>query len=140
MSLMFPKPGKRRREREPGEKDDEHLKLIRQLPCLACGAEPAEAAHLRYGDPMRGKPHTGIGQKPDDKWTTPLCPICHRMGKDCQHSMNERVWWEQQRIDPIPVCERLWEASWRGRKSALPLHTVIETMRAIVRRARRGQL
>ena len=137
MSLMFPKPTRRRRTAAETGKDEEHLRLIRQCQCLACGAEPAEAAHLKYGDPLRGKPGPSLGKRPADKWVTPLCPNCHRLGKDCQHSGNERFWWEQHRIDPIDTAIKLYEASSRGRKAGLPEGIIVDTMRAIVRKARR---
>jgi len=139
VSLPFGKDKQLRRRRppEPGVKDEGHLRLIRQCQCLACGAEPAEAAHLKYGDPLRGKPGPSLGKRPHDRWVTPLCPRCHRLGKDCQHNGNERVWWERHGIDPIDAAIKLYEASSRGRKAGLPEGIIVDTMRAIVRKARR---
>jgi len=134
---MFPKPTRRRKAAADTGKDAGHLRLIRQCQCLACGAEPAEAAHLKYGDPLRGKPGPSLGKRPHDRWVTPLCPRCHRLGKDCQHNGNERFWWEQHRIDPIDTAIKLYEASSRGRKAGLPEGIIVDTMRAIVRKARR---
>lgn len=140
MSLLIPKGGRRKRPPEPGAKDERHLRLIRQCQCLACGREPVEAAHVRYADFLRGKPITGIGRKPEDFWTVPLCPDDHRNGPNSQHGHgDEREWWELHRIDPLDVATRLYEASSRGREAALPEHEIISHMRAIVRRARRRQ-
>jgi hypothetical protein len=139
LSLLLPK-GKRRLTPKRSTKDEAHLRLIRQCPCLACGIEPAEAAHVKYADPMRGKDHPGIGRKSHDMWTVPLCPSCHRNGKNCQHQHNERVWWEQHRIDPLAVAERLYAASRQGRDRGQAQHSIVESMRAIVRRGRRGTL
>jgi hypothetical protein len=91
------------RQRQPREKNAKHLALVRLLPCLVCGRGPSEAAHVRYGDHLRGKPPTGIGQKPDDRWCVPLCFRCHRY----QHTRGERIFWEAQGIDPIAVAIEL---------------------------------
>lgn len=88
-------------------KSPTHLDLIRQLPCLLSG-RPAEAAHIRYADSAHGKAETGMGRKPDDKWVVPLCPELHRLATACQHSADERKWWEQFKVDPLRVAEELW--------------------------------
>ena len=145
MSLLAP-PGpypKRKAPKRPardGQHDEAHLRLIRQCPCLACGAEPAEAAHIRYSDALRGKVNPGIGARPDDRWTVPLCPTCHRAGEDCQHSGNERVWWEQHRIAPLDVSHDLWMASRQLRDRGQQTTFIVETMTAIVRAARRSRV
>lgn len=95
------------RQRQPRVRDERHLRLIRQLPCLICGRYPAEAAHIRYGDAEHGKPKTGAGEKPDDKWTLPLCAEHHRTGKDAQHGAGERRWWESWGVDPLALCNEL---------------------------------
>lgn len=103
---MKPKAPKHRRTR-PSRKAPGHLDDIRQLPCILSG-RPAEAAHIRYADQKWGKPITGMGQKPADKWTVPLCPELHRLLKGCQHDENERKWWEQFGIDPLYVASMLY--------------------------------
>jgi hypothetical protein len=93
------------RQRQPRQEDRKHLAAIRQLPCLCCGTRPArEAAHLRMRSPEHGKPSTGIGTRPDDKWSVPLCHRCHMD----QHKHGEREWWESQGIDPMPVAIELY--------------------------------
>jgi hypothetical protein len=97
------------RQRQPRITNERHLALIRTLPCLICfRAAPSEAAHIRYGDPARGKLKAGVGEKPDDKWTLPLCAEHHRTGPDAQHAMGERQWWELHGIDPISICQQLY--------------------------------
>ena len=81
-----------------------HLKFIRSLPCLVChNPIQTESAHIRYGD-LPIKPHTGKGEKPDDKWTVPLCSRCHRE----QHRVNERYFWRVRGIDPVKVALELY--------------------------------
>jgi hypothetical protein len=95
------------RQRRPRQRDPRHLDFIRQLPCLITGRRPVEAAHIRYADLPKGKPHTGMGEKPDDRWTVPLHPEMHRK----QHAMGERRFWEEQGIDPCAVAQALYAVS-----------------------------
>lgn len=94
-------------QRHPKQHDEKHLARIRQVSCLVClNNIQTEAAHIRYGDIDRGKRHSGIGERPDDKWTVPLCQKCHAH----QHTMNERRFWEIAGIDPLEVAEKLFDA------------------------------
>ncbi len=57
---------------------------------------------------MFGKRETGMSEKPDDKWTTPLCRKHH----DEQHnSGNELLWWASKGIDPFGLALALYQAS-----------------------------
>lgn len=88
-------------------KDDAHLAFIRTLPSVISGEIGCEACHVRYGDPIYRKKHTGKAQKPDDAWTVPLTPSEHRD----QHDGNEKAWWERHGIDPLELCLRLYAVS-----------------------------
>lgn len=95
-------------QRQPRERDNAHLAFIRRLPCAACGVPgPCDAAHLRMADVARGKRYTGKGEKPSDRWTTPLCRPCHEK----QHSGSEAAFWAALNIDPIALCVRLYAES-----------------------------
>jgi hypothetical protein len=49
-----------------------------------------------------------MAEKPDDKWTTPLCRKHH----DEQHaSGNELFWWASKGIDPFGLALALHDAS-----------------------------
>jgi hypothetical protein len=98
------------RQREPRERDERHLRAIRACPCVLCKGE-AEAAHVRYGDPERGKRGVGIGERPSDCWVCPLCPQHHRLADDSQHSGNERLFWTRHGIDPLALAARLYAVS-----------------------------
>lgn len=87
------------------ERDEAHLKLIRQCPCLVCGGEPSEAAHIRQSAP--GKPPIGMGLKPDDKFTVPLCHGCHMR----QHEVGEKSFFAEQGIKPLLVAAKLFAKS-----------------------------
>lgn len=54
-------------------RDHKRLAAIRELPCIKCGQSPSQAAHSNFGEHGKGK-----GIKADDKYTIPLCYICHR--------------------------------------------------------------
>lgn len=89
-------------------RDNPHLAFIRRLPCACCRKPgPNDAAHLRVADAARGKPYTGKGVKPDDKWSSPLCRACHER----QHSGSEAAFWSALFIDPIILCKRLYAVS-----------------------------
>jgi hypothetical protein len=87
-----------------------HLKNIRQCACLVCGAWPSESAHVRFSSAKYGKVNSGVGSKPSDKFTVPLCASCHREGPDAQHSSGEQSWWARKEIDPLDIAQRLWAA------------------------------
>lgn len=84
-----------------------HIDFIHQLPCVITKQYGVEAAHIRYNDLNYGKTNPGIGRKPDDCWTVPLCPEKHRE----QHSMNERKFWDNHGIDPLKIALALWKVS-----------------------------
>ncbi len=96
------------RQRQPRQFDDAHLRFIRSLPCVICGDDvTVEAAHVRMIDPTVAKPMTGIGIKPDDMFTVPLCGLHHRD----QHLNNEREWWATHGIDPVKCALALYAVS-----------------------------
>ena len=88
-------------ERKPAKRDKRpgYLALVRRCPCCACDADPAgEAAHVRLSAP--GKLIPGMGIKPDDCWTLPLCHVCHMR----QHKTGELEFWRELGIDPITLA------------------------------------
>lgn len=85
------------RQRQPRERDEKHLNYIRSLPCCICSGIDTEAAHIRTASIENGKVHTGMQEKPSDKWSLPLCNKHHRE----QHSMNEMEFWGNHGINPF---------------------------------------
>ena len=59
-----------------------------------------QAAHVRIGT------DGGAGMKPSDRYTVPLCVVCHAR----QHK-GELSFWAELRIDPLNVAFRLWTIS-----------------------------
>jgi len=97
---------KQKRVRDAG-----HLKFIRVLPCVVCLSPMSEAAHVRMGS------CSGMGQKPDDSLTVPLCSIHHRE----QHNIGERTFWEREGIDPAPLAKRLYAISGQYQLATLEI-------------------
>lgn len=94
------------RQRQPRIEDAAHLAYVRTLPCLVCKRPgPNDPAHLRSPALQYGKRYTGKGEKPDDKWTVPLC----RKDHDDQHRRNELLWWASKGIpDPFAVAKAIY--------------------------------
>jgi len=74
-------------------RDSKHLQAIRQLPCLYMGGECAgdtQACHIRY------LTDGGMGLKPSDCYTIPMCQKCHseqhQMGEVSFHEQHKGVW------------------------------------------------
>ena len=104
------------RQREPRQTDDTFLAFVRQQRCCVpgCGAPaPSQAAHIRMTCPARGKRATGMGEKPDDRWSVPLCPTCHLDGPGAQHKGAEEAFWRRTGIDPYAIAAALY-ATYRA--------------------------
>jgi hypothetical protein len=96
------------RQRQPRQENDKHLRFVASMGCLICGARNVQAAHVRYADLSVGKEFCGKQEKPDDKFTVPLCVEHHRT----QHSWgSERDWWKLAEIDPIKTALALFAVS-----------------------------
>jgi DNA recombination protein Rad52 len=80
----------------------EHLRFVAEQPCLICGRSPSHAHHIRYAQPR------GLGLKVSDAFTVPLCAIHH---SENHTTGNERGWWQERKLDPLPVAHRLWQES-----------------------------
>lgn len=94
------------RQREPRVEDPAWLAEVRKMPCTICKRPGSDPAHIRAAAPQYGKRYTGKAEKPDDKWTLPLCRPHH----DEQHSMNEIAFWSSYSIDPFALAIALYAA------------------------------
>ena len=88
-------------------RDKAHLAFVASQPCLVCGRRPAQAHHIRFGQPR------ALGLKVSDEFTVPLCNGHH----DSLHQTgDERAWWARHGIlDPLMLANRLWAVSHQGR-------------------------
>src|SRR6266566_4143314 len=98
---------KRVRQRKPRVREPAYLVYIRSLECVNCGNDiSVEAAHVRRGSVEWNKPLTGLGVKPDDYWTVPLCSLHHSK----QHSLGELLYWFEAKIDAFLIAAKLRHA------------------------------
>ena len=114
------------RQRRPRERARSHLKWIATLPCAICLAEGrSQAAHIRLASAAHGKRAVGLGEKPDDCWTVPLCVEHHLTGMEAQHRMVEADFWRQHRRDPFSLALALWRFSGDEEAAGLILREVV---------------
>lgn len=100
------------RRQRPRQRSERHLAWIRTLPCAICSKRGnVHAAHIRAASLQFGKFATGIGEKPDDGWTAPLCPDHHIFGDEAQHQGRELDFWGRHNINPFALALALWHAS-----------------------------
>jgi hypothetical protein len=112
---------------QPREKpigDADYLSLVRDLPCLHCGMEPSEAAHLRLSSAAYGKT-SGLGRKPESRWVLPLCAEHHRLGRAAQHNQGEAEFWASLGINPLMAATMLWEARGDLVRMTSVVHVII---------------
>jgi ERF superfamily len=82
------------------ERDRHHLRFVASQPCLVCGRVPSDAHHLKFAE------QRAMGRKVSDRFTVPICRLHHR---ELHRRGDERIWWEKQAIDPLPVAASLWQ-------------------------------
>lgn len=95
VGLAFPKEPPRRRSKD-------HLAFIRSQGCLVCQKTPADAHHLKFAQPRT------LGRKVSDEFTVPLCRSHHQ---SLHRHGNEKAWWSNLQISPLPIAKELWDAS-----------------------------
>jgi hypothetical protein len=71
-------------------KSSRYYEFLASQPCYKCGASPVEIAHIRLLKSRKTglvlPRRNGIGVYS----ALPLCPECHRLGKECIHEVGER--------------------------------------------------
>lgn len=93
--LAYPKEPPRKRSKD-------HLAFIRSQGCLVCQRTPADAHHLKFAQQRT------LGRKVSDEFTVPLCRSHHQ---SLHRHGNERAWWTNLQISPLPIARELWDAS-----------------------------
>jgi len=93
--LAFPKEPPRKRSKA-------HLAYVRGLPCLICKQTPVDAHHLKFAQPQ------ALGRKVSDEFTVPLCRHHHQA---LHREGNEKAWWADMQVDPLPAARDLWVTS-----------------------------
>jgi hypothetical protein len=103
--LAFPKEPFRKRNKA-------HLSFLRGQPCLICKQVPSDPHHLKFSQPK------ALGRKVSDEFTVPLCRTHHQ---DLHRHGNEKAWWANMQIAPMPIAKRLWDASQSGGQEGTPI-------------------
>lgn len=86
----------------PRKRSKTHLLFVREQPCLICRQTPSDAHHLKFAQPR------ALGRKVSDEFTVPLCRAHHH---ELHRHGNERAWWANLQISPLPIAQELWAAS-----------------------------
>lgn len=106
------------RQRQPRIENAAFLAFVREHRCCACGREShSQAAHIRMASIEYGKRETGLGEKPDDRWSVPLCVRCHLDDKHAQHHVGERKFWARLDINPFIVARNLYRRFQKRRET-----------------------
>ena len=79
-------------------KSKKYLDYIRKQPCLICGHK-SEAHHIRKAS------NSGIGMKPSDSFSLPLCRL-HHAEAHCQELKHLKPFFERHGLD---VYEELFK-------------------------------
>lgn len=111
----IPKPAKRASR----WKSQAHRDWVRGFACCICGSTTnIEVAHVRFGS------GAGIGQKPDDWRTVPLCagPFSNIDGQlgchDRQHVIGEPTFWANAEKDGVVLDTLLSELAHASPRAA----------------------
>ncbi|MDA9499481.1 ERF family protein [Bradyrhizobium sp. CCBAU 11357] len=86
----------------PRKRSKAHLLFVREQPCLVCRQTPCDAHHLTFAQAR------ALGRKVSDEFTVPLCRAHHQ---ELHRHGNERAWWANLQIAPLPLAQELWAAS-----------------------------
>lgn len=93
--LAFPKESPRKRNKA-------HLAFVRGQPCLVCKQTPSDAHHIKFAQART------LSRKVSDEFTVPLCRLHHQ---DLHRQGNEKGWWANMQIAPLPIARELWATS-----------------------------
>jgi hypothetical protein len=86
----------------PRKRSKAHLLFVGGQPCVICQRSPCDAHHLKFAQPR------ALGRKVSDEFTVPLCRDHHQ---DLHRHGNEKAWWTNLQVDPLPIANELWQAS-----------------------------
>lgn len=86
----------------PRKRSKAHLLFVRGQSCLVCQRTPCDAHHLKFAQPK------ALGRKVSDEFTVPLCRAHHQ---ELHRHGDERAWWANLQVAPLPVAQHLWTTS-----------------------------
>ena len=80
-------------------RSNKYLDYVRGRPCLICDFM-GEAHHLTFAEP------NAMSMKVGDNWTVPMCHAHHM---ELHRFGDEKLWWDLQGVDPVPIAEQLFK-------------------------------
>ncbi|MEO4040787.1 Rad52/Rad22 family DNA repair protein [Hoeflea sp. CAU 1731] len=81
-------------------RDPDHLKFVATHRCIVCGRNRTQAHHLTFAQP------NALGRKVSDEFVVPLCSTHHQ---ELHQYGDEKGWWLDKAIDPVPLAKELWK-------------------------------
>lgn len=85
---------------------DQHLALVRKLPCCVCRRAPAGEVHH-----LKTTGERGLSVRTCDKWGVPLCRADHDAVENVG-ARNELRWFKERGIeDVVWLASALWRAT-----------------------------
>jgi len=119
--------GRKAKSERGRQRDEAHLALIRQCPCISTGSmADVEAEHVY------SKAEPGTSAKPSDEWVLPLTHAEHMR----QHDIGETAFWSGLGIEPLKIAQQLYGISSALRASRAPEEEIVRHMTNIITRAR----
>jgi len=81
---------------------EEHLALVRKLPCAVCAQSPPSDPHHLMSVGERG-----LSVRSTDRWAVPLCRE-HHIAVERVRASGEKQWFMTFNIDVVRLAEGLW--------------------------------
>ena len=104
------------RAKTPRVRDPHYLEWLHDQPCVKCEVDGTpqttrtEAAHCKLAIASKGWRGWGLSEKSDDNKALPLCSHHHRTGRDAEHNIGQRQFWDRIGVCPADLCEALVES------------------------------
>lgn len=95
------------RQSRPGM-SEEHLALIRQLPCCICGRQPAGTVHHLKQVPGRER---GMTLRSTDRWGVPMCMTDHEAVERIGSKKEEKWFFDNGGFNAAELALALWAAT-----------------------------
>lgn len=84
-----------------------HLTHVRSFVCCAFGRSGHECDGRMEAHHVREETDGGVGMKPSDEFTVPLCSVAHME----LHSKGEATFQAKYGVDLLAIAARLWRTS-----------------------------
>ncbi len=124
------------RQRDPSFRDRPYMGFIKSLPCIKCAVlgranYGVDVAHVGLAIAAHGWREAGVQEKAPGRRVLPLCPNHHRVeyGREAQHAMGERAFYDEMGICPACLCESLSSAYDSGSSGLAVIWSAVRSRR-----------